>query len=1111
MADNITPPIIIPAQTATAPAGAASTTGPTADDGRLRGISRSIIIGVGGTGHQILLDVRKRLIEKYESLEKIPIVGFMLLDTDQAIFSKNPDYDDAVNLDNADKIHTSVHGVDNLRKNLREHPHLRTWLDARVLTGDIDQGAGAVRARGRLAYFWNYATIARKLEEEMLKVTRDSSKETAIRNGLQVGEGLTVYIVGSMLGGTGSGMFLDLAYTVRNKFKSQRMLEMVGMFSIPPNSEAVAVDNRPNAYAALLELNHFTDPSSTFSAQYQAEIPPMEDADPPFRYTYLVDTSSPSAQLDSVKDLVEMIGHSIFLDLTSEFQRQKKSNRNNFDQFLITADGLGCAQNYMGFGLASIYFPKDKVITACSNRLAGDIVRRWTEPLERVVNIGAFTDQELTRLGLTPEAVEKLVTLANSETGETLRDNSMAHWNGANRQYETAYPGHNRVVEYLVSRQKESDARVADTDPNPDLLAKRKTNLGESVFQIQQNLGSGIRAKDKALRDWVSAQVNDPNHRHGVAAAALDTMSDRFRTYITQIERTQEERKNGLQPTTQTRDAALQKINRHAGDIMLSLIATAKRREIDEQKDAFLAAARRYDAEMVDIRGGEAALVFYRHLLDTVGSLKAEMDRYVERIESLRAGFARAEREAVQEPVDVNGEVLFNPGRRDTDPVTGADRYVGGDIDDRYSHYVGSALDTSNAVVNNLMSDILESLGTRADIWGVRDGELPRIAGTILSHTRAVFKPVEEESVLDKFYSKYGQDTDRTIQTLRRVGSLSTPFLHLQENAPNYTHNINKEQTIIGVLHGAAPRTESEQRFRTMIMDTVQGVKDQQISNSNEPHQVLFLRERAAFPLRLLQGMESYKYAYDQVKSLGAAANPIHTRTDIKDWIRISPPSAEDQKSAWRTFVIGWASGVIDEEHESRYTSVGTRDIISFVANYTDKFGMPKSDSLGGFNTVESVVLGFKTDAGSAPGRPPAEARDLVQRLCDDRRMQAQINAAIDERLRAEGAAALGARLVQHANNQKLGLAPNFYDPYYKVLTDYLEEINYAGGGHPSVSQTVTSAAPAVIPSASSETAPAPARATLKERLTETKELLDEGFITQDEYEARRQTILKEM
>lgn len=1115
-------PITNTTPTATTGAAPASTTGAQAEDGRLRGVSRSIIIGVGGTGHQILLDVRKRLLEKYGSLDKLPIVSFLLLDTDQALFAKNPDYEDAVNLDSADKIHTSVHGVDALRKNLKEHPHLRTWLDPRVLTGDIDQGAGAVRARGRLAYFWNYSTIARRLEEQMLQITKDSSKEIAIHNGMQVGEGITVYIVGSLLGGTGSGMFLDLAYTVRNKFKNQRMLETVGMFSIPPNSEAVAVDNRPNAYAALLELNHYTDPTTTFSAQYQADIPPMEDADPPFRYTYLADTSSPTAQLDSVKDLVGMIGHSIFLDLTSEFQRQKKSNRNNFDQFLITTDGLGCPQNYMGFGLSSIYFPKDKVTAACANRLAGDIVRRWTTPLERVVNVGAFTDQELTRLGMTPEAVQRQVLLANSETGETMRDGAMAYWNGVNRQYDTAYPGHNRVVEYLGTRQRESEAKIADTDPNPDLLAKRRANLGESTYQIQQNLGQTIRAKDKSLRDWVSARVNDPNHRHGVAAAALDTMTERFRGYITQLEKQRDELRNGQIPLSQTRDAALQSVNRHAGDFMLSLIATAKKREIDEEKDNFLQAARRFDADALDAKSAEAAIVFYAHLMDTVANLRAEMDRYVERMAALLARYDRAERGAVQEPVDVNGEVLFNPGRRETDPATGADRYVGGDIDERYAFYVGNASDPANPVVNNLASDILDKLGTKGDIWGVRDAEMGRIAQVIFDHARGVFRPVEEESVLDKFYAKYGADTDRTIQTLRRVASLSQPFLHLQENAPNYAHNMNKEQTIVGVLHGAAPRSEGEQRFQTMIMDTVQGVKDQQISNSNEPHQVLFLRERAAFPLRLLQGMDSYRYAYDQVKSQGAAANPMHTRVDVKEWVRISPPSAQDQKDAWRTFVVGWASGVIAEEREKRYTSVGTRDVISFMAHYTDKFGMPKSDALGGFNTIESPIAGFKPEGGS-PDRPPQEARDIVQRLCDDRRMQQQIVQAIDERLRADGAQILGDRLVAHASREKITQPPAFYDSYYKVLTDYLEEINYAGtqaASESGVGGTTTPLAiapslqtvaqpPAVIGGSGETTAPAAAPTrTLREKLTDLKESLDDGLITQEEFNALRKEII---
>jgi hypothetical protein len=437
------------------PTNSPSGSGPKAntDDQKLRGVSRSLIIGVGGTGHKIMLDVRERLLQKYGSLDKLPIVSFLLLDTDQAIFGKNPNYSDAANLDNADKIHMSVYGVENLRRNLREYPHLRDWLDPRTLSGDIHQGAGAVRARGRLAFFWNYDTISKRIQEEAVEITKDSSKAAAIKNGLQVSEGVTIYIVGSLLGGTGSGIFLDLAYAAKDLMKSQRMLETVGIFSIPPNTSAVAVDNRPNAYASLLELNHYTDASTSFTAQYKADQPGIENADPPFRYTYLVDTSSPSANLGSVDRLVEMVGHSMFLDLTSEFQRQKKSNRDNFDQFLTNPDDLGCPQNYLSMGLAAIHFPKEKVLGACSARLARQIVTRWTEPLQRVANIGAFTETEIGRLGLDPTEVQRQITIVSAESGELLRDAANAYWSSVNRQYETAYPGHGRVVEFLTAQQ----------------------------------------------------------------------------------------------------------------------------------------------------------------------------------------------------------------------------------------------------------------------------------------------------------------------------------------------------------------------------------------------------------------------------------------------------------------------------------------------------------------------------------------------------------------------------------------------------------------------------------------------------------------------------------
>lgn len=1140
VANGAAPPVFVPTS-----GGAAAVAAAIAEDQKLRGISRSLLIACGGTGHKVLLDVRQRLLQKYGDLSKIPIVSFLLIDTDQAIFGKNPNYSDAANLDNADKIHTSVHGVEQLRRNLREYPHLRDWLDPRTLSGDINQGAGAVRSRGRLAFFWNYDQIAKRIQEEAVEITKDSSKAQAIKNGLQVSEGTTVYIVGSLLGGTGSGMFLDLAYTVKELLKSQRMLEVVGIFAIPPNTAAVAVDNRPNAYASLLELNHYTDPSTTFTAQYKPDQPAIENADPPFRYTYLVDTSSPSANLGSVDRLVEMVGHSVFLDLTSEFQRQKKSNRDNFDQFLTNPDDLGCPQNYLAMGLAALHFPKDKVMQACSSRLARQIILRWTEPIERVANIGAFTEGEIGRLGLDPDEVRRQITVRSAESGELLQDTAQSFWSETNHQYQTAYPGHNNVAEFLNVKQAEQVTRFVDNDPNPDLLAKRRQNLGEFIFQMQQNLRALIPAKEVALRAFISECVNDPNRRHGVARAFLDQSSERFRAYADALGKQRDLDKETLVPLAEQRDSQLGDITRYANDKMMSLVPTAKRREIDESKDNYLRFARQWDTSLLGIRSSEAAIYFYIAMQSVLERLKDEMDGYIERMKSLEAFFRREEQTAIENPVDVNGLVLFDRGRR-VEREDGTAYYANGDIDNRYGVYVGDGAAPNNPAVSTTAAETLVELGTAGNIYGLRDTDMNRIRGTLAARSRRVFHDVENESVLDKFFEKFGIGTDRSIEELRRVFGLSQPFIHLRDNAPNYKHHQNKEQTIVGLMHGAEPRSEAEQRFLGMLRDTVQGIRDGQITNANEQHQVLFLRERAAFPLRLLEGMESYRFAYDQSRAAGASANPIHTRRDVREWVRIDPPSYEEQREAWETFCVGWAMGVIGEERETKYTATGQRETIRFIASYRDRFGMPKTDPLGTFISITGDMARLMREAESPQeqaNRPPKEARELVLLLCDNPTLRQQLDQGIENKLHELGVTEMGNRLVAHVQAQERILPAPVYRPYQKAVSDYLEHINYAGPGGPPAVAAVATTVPAplmappptaaIVPpvpvtngsgsGAATATVAPPVTTTpaappngsgvnaVRERLANLRMLLDEGLITDEDFKTRKEAILKDI
>src|SRR5262249_25829473 len=129
-----------------------------------------------------------------------------------------------------------------------------------------------VRALGRLAFCDNYRTISRRLRAD-LEACLDPDALTAAERAT----GLTmrsnrprVYIIAGLAGGTGSGMFLDLAYVVRQQLKQlgYEAPDVVGLFLVPPLGRPLtAVGSQPgesaqrimaqgNAFAALTELSH---------------------------------------------------------------------------------------------------------------------------------------------------------------------------------------------------------------------------------------------------------------------------------------------------------------------------------------------------------------------------------------------------------------------------------------------------------------------------------------------------------------------------------------------------------------------------------------------------------------------------------------------------------------------------------------------------------------------------------------------------------------------------------------------------------------------------------------------------------------------------------------
>src|SRR5262249_56125685 len=94
-----------------------------------------------------------------------------------------------------------------------------------------------VRALGRLALVDNYRPVARRLEAELSACCRPEALEQAVRQaGLTARSGVPrAYVVAGLAGGTGGGMFLDVAYTLRRLLRElgHERAEIVGVLLVP--------------------------------------------------------------------------------------------------------------------------------------------------------------------------------------------------------------------------------------------------------------------------------------------------------------------------------------------------------------------------------------------------------------------------------------------------------------------------------------------------------------------------------------------------------------------------------------------------------------------------------------------------------------------------------------------------------------------------------------------------------------------------------------------------------------------------------------------------------------------------------------------------------------
>jgi eukaryotic-like serine/threonine-protein kinase len=358
-------------------------------DGVLR---PALVIGLGKQGLAILKRLRQEILEQFGTHDALPHVRLLYLDTDPEAVQLATGGNPQSALRSAEVLLTRLHRPSHyLKPGLDGEPRLVSWLNPKLLYRmPRQQTSAGLRALGRLAFVDNFRTVSRRLQSELEACSATETLDLAARRtGLGIHSSTPrVYLATSLAGGTGSGMFLDVAYTMRHLLKQLGcgQADIVGLFLLPEVDRTTAPTlGVANTFTALTELNHFAAPNAIFQARYEMtdqKTPiTITEVGAPFQRCVLL----PLPERRGRGDLLGGHGSGV-----ADAEATSSGPSGLAGRLLVTelATPLGLAAEkarggtptgpiYQTFGMYRLLWPRRHLLQQTSRELCKRLVQRW--------------------------------------------------------------------------------------------------------------------------------------------------------------------------------------------------------------------------------------------------------------------------------------------------------------------------------------------------------------------------------------------------------------------------------------------------------------------------------------------------------------------------------------------------------------------------------------------------------------------------------------------------------------------------------------------------------------------------------------------------------------
>lgn len=358
----------------------------------------TLVVGLGGTGAEVAARLKQRLSHHFEKGFHLgqQMIKFLILDTISLARQPNSLVKGAFSEVEEEYINLAedFNAFNYLTENYRYDENLQSWWDSRYNVSPQYQEWGAKRVRqlGRLFLYQKHLQIEALIQQKVIDTNTLYQELIRGQRLADVGSNFRIYVMSSICGGTGSGIFFDIVYKIWLAVTSQGRIPEIRAFLFFPGifedearkrSLELVAAHRANGYAFLKELDYFLSPQTdlnryildakTRDSSQLASIPPGGL----LKYTYLIDRQLGSlGNLDRPEDAYNLVSDAMFqMIITPVGQEEEGIGLTNIDAVVQPSrTRRGKRTAYSSLGLARILFPKHTLHTRLTYRLLKDLI-----------------------------------------------------------------------------------------------------------------------------------------------------------------------------------------------------------------------------------------------------------------------------------------------------------------------------------------------------------------------------------------------------------------------------------------------------------------------------------------------------------------------------------------------------------------------------------------------------------------------------------------------------------------------------------------------------------------------------------------------------------------